>query len=418
MSKRKRKNYKWLSGHGNKTFLSETITEGDHTYDPGYDVMALEQHYSQRSMEQLRKDQKEGLPDNLPNDPRVSKILDKRVQEEESIKNSATLSSNDSNNYQDLLVVKPTPTDKHKIKQPWWSKAIGPHPFRMMVSGDSNSGKTTLVIHMYKVMWEKYYDEIYVFSPNIEIDDMWKGLNITKKLSKFDRAFITKTMKAQRSDIKTKGVHRSKKILFIFDDFAAEKGIMKSSTLARIYMIFRHYNCSVVQLTQKYKAPSHTIRTNSSSVIVFNTSNGMELESILEEQKNLLLTTNEFRELFDSVTSSSPYAFLTIAHFEKDKTRMYRKNLSEVMVINVEQTEMSLRKAKRQRLNTKYRSEMGADAALRPKETKKPSEEPDTHEPEPVRENEGRGELDNDGKHMLKRPTGEKQQLETINRVV
>ena len=54
-------------------------------------------------------------------------------------------------------------------------KQVGKLPFRTIVLGSSNSGKTILLQNMIIDIYKKLFERIYIFSPSIEVDyQTWK----------------------------------------------------------------------------------------------------------------------------------------------------------------------------------------------------------------------------------------------------
>ena len=63
-------------------------------------------------------------------------------------------------------------TKDYEIKKSKLEIADQP-PFRSIVLAPSNSGKTTLLVHLILNVYKNCFNRIYIFSPSISSDDAW-----------------------------------------------------------------------------------------------------------------------------------------------------------------------------------------------------------------------------------------------------
>lgn len=233
--------------------------------------------------------------------------------------------------------------DKQRLpKNPGW-EYVGKHPFRAIVSGDSSSGKTTLALNLLNKFYSRYFDELWVWSPNFKIDSSWKALHWkpTHVFTTFDEADVEKLHQQQREAILTKGVLNSKKVLVLYDDMLNEKDAMHSSALEIFNTIGRHLNVSTMVLVQKMNKLSLTARTNASNLFLFHSSNLKESKTIVDEQCSQLLIPEYFLKMYNEATTRHKYGFLSINHQAEPK-EVYRYDLTEIQTITKSREEQRM----------------------------------------------------------------------------
>lgn len=235
----------------------------------------------------------------------------------------------------DLLDVKPCPSNREKIPVNPYHDIIGKHPVRGIISGASESGKTTLLIWLYNKFWRHYFDEIYVWSPNFELDASWKNLERkpTKYFLKYDQNELEKIIETNRERIKNRGMENSMKILCIFDDQTSEEGIKFNRYLERLATRGRHDNVSEIFATQQYNRVPKTIRINSNQLYLFSTYNKEEMDDMTEELCCALITPAQFRELFYTATQKKNTKGFLHINLQKPLKYIYNFGLKEQVVL-------------------------------------------------------------------------------------
>lgn len=249
----------------------------------------------------------------------------------------------------DAFKVERLETDKDRIRTNPGAKFVGKHPFRTLIAGASGAGKTTLLIHLWNKWWAPYFDEIWLWSPNYELDTNWR--QITRKpdrvFTDFKPEQFARLRQQQREGLgqvadeegrpyddpgEQKGTADMPTVLVVLDDMIANHQAMNDTNLHTFATLCRHENVSLVMLTQKYNAYAKIVRVNTSMIMVFGTDNDEELEDISNEHAGGVLTRRQFRRMFNSVTFE-PNSFLTIMGGGCAPDKRYRRGLADIVDI-------------------------------------------------------------------------------------
>jgi len=231
----------------------------------------------------------------------------------------------------DDLKIIPYQIDKNEQKLPQLMRedVIPRHPFRMLNSGASGSGKSMLVLNLLqrKNFMKDFFDEIFLFSPTARGDQIQQLLdlgpdNICDDLNDSGIEQLDYVFEKQNELVEEMGYLNSPKVLIIFDDVISSPRFMNSNTFKRCFIQGRHINLSVIINTQKYHAIPRTMRLNCTDVAFFPSSQS-EVARIAEEFTPPSKTVKQFTTLVQYATSE-PYNFLYINTRAK---RKYRRNL-------------------------------------------------------------------------------------------
>jgi hypothetical protein len=229
------------------------------------------------------------------------------------------------------LDIIPYKIDKNEIKLPpmMINDTIPRHPFRMLNSGASGSGKSMLVLNLLKRrnFMEGFFDEIFLFSPTARGDQIQILLDldsdhICDDLTDSGIEQLDYIFNKQNELIETNGYLKAPKVLIIFDDVISSPRFMNSNVFKRCFIQGRHISLSVIVNTQKYHAIPRTMRLNCTDICFFPSSQS-EVARIAEEYTPPSKTVKQFTSLIDYATSE-PYNFLYI---NTRARRKYRKNL-------------------------------------------------------------------------------------------
>ena len=171
-----------------------------------------------------------------------------------------------------IPIIKPIKVKEFKTKQSKYD-IVGQLPIRSILLAPSGGGKGVLLQNMILDIYRGCFERIYIFSPSIQVDKTWTPVKeYIKETHKIDEAKekiyfdeydedalknIIETQMKISEYMKTKNAKHIYQILIIIDDFLDDVTISRNSKL--IWQLFtrgRHYCCSTVISTQKYRAIS------------------------------------------------------------------------------------------------------------------------------------------------------------------
>ena len=177
--------------------------------------------------------------------------------------------------------------------------------FRMLICGNSGSGKTNLLYHML-IKPLLHYDEIYLYAKNLDQEKYQKLMNKMNEMSRnvgYDIMTVSKDKIIPIGDM----YYEDNQNLVIFDDYVCEKN---QRQIVDCFIQGRHKNCSVYLSQSFYKTP-RDIRLNCSHYRVYEFPSSRERNMISSE-----LGVN--KDLFKKATKE-PYSFLYV---DKPKKRI------------------------------------------------------------------------------------------------
>lgn len=205
---------------------------------------------------------------------------------------------------------------KHKIPKPLPNQA-----FVMCICGQPRSGKTTLMFNMISKrgkMYNKIFDWVFMVSTtfdSIPADHPVSSLPDTHVWEELDASTVDQIQCVL--DLLPK--HDSK--LLILDDCMAEfkdRNVVKA--FKRWVANRRHFNLSIMAITQVYNEIDLKVRKMFSHLMIFPITNPKELNSIAEEMA--MIDEKVFRRLANWVFGQGKHSFMFI---DKDGRRIYRQ---------------------------------------------------------------------------------------------
>ena len=118
--------------------------------------------------------------------------------------------------------------------------------FRMLICGNSGSGKTNLLYHML-IAPLLHYDEIYLYAKNLEQE---KYQNLMNKMNEISKEVDYDIMTVSNDKIPINDLdYEDNQKLIIYDDYVCEKN---QSQIVDYFIQGRHKNCSVIYLSQSF----------------------------------------------------------------------------------------------------------------------------------------------------------------------
>ena len=152
--------------------------------------------------------------------------------------------------------------------------------FRMLICGNSGSGKTNLLYHML-IQPLLYYDEIYLYAKNLEQEKYQKLMNKMNELSRgsgygYDIMTVSNDKIIPINDLE----YEDNQKLIIFDDYICEKN---QRQIVDYFIQGRYKNCSVIYLSQSFYKTPRDIRFNCSHYCIYEFPSSRERNMISSE---------------------------------------------------------------------------------------------------------------------------------------
>ena len=202
--------------------------------------------------------------------------------------------------------------EKHKIKL----------PFRMIIAGNSGSGKTQTLLNLLYNM-PNTFEKIFITTKCKDeplysyLEDKLKdqGLKITEGISELPD--LDSLDKEQTS-------------LIVLDDLVNEPA-KQQRPICDYFIRARKKNASLIYITQSYYAVPKLIRDNITYLIIKQVSSMRNLTMICREC-SLGIEKKQLKEIYDDATADKT-DFLLI-DLEGDKSMRFRKNLDSVYEID------------------------------------------------------------------------------------
>ena len=171
--------------------------------------------------------------------------------------------------------------------------------FRMLICGNSGSGKTNLLFHMLMKPL-LYYDEIYLYARNLEQD---KYKRLMQKMREMSHKFGYEILSVSNDEITpvTEMGYEDNQKLVIFDDYVCDKN---QRQIVDYFIQGRHKNCSVIYLSQSFYKTPKDIRLNCSHYCLYEFPSSREANRISSE---LGVDKNVYRE-----ATKKPFSFLYV----------------------------------------------------------------------------------------------------------
>jgi ABC-type dipeptide/oligopeptide/nickel transport system ATPase component len=216
-----------------------------------------------------------------------------------------------------------------KIPEKYLLKSHNPHfethhikvPFRMIIAGNSGSGKTQTLLNLLYNM-PNTFENMYITTKNKDeplynyLEDKLgkKGLKITEGL-------------ANLPDLD--GFDKEQQSLIILDDLVNEP-LKQQKQICDYYIRARKKNCSLIYISQSFYGVPKLIRDNINYLILKQVSSMKNLTMIAREY-SLGIDKKALKDIYDAATEKKQ-DFLLI-DLEGEKTERFRKNFDEVFEV-------------------------------------------------------------------------------------
>ena len=211
-------------------------------------------------------------------------------------------------NVKKFLTVQHNPHyEKHRIKT----------PFRMLIVGNSGSGKTGTLLNLIYNMPDTF-EEIIICCKS-KAEPLYEFLE--DRYAKDKSIKIMEFGKDGLPDIEK--MEKEKQKLIIFDDLVNEKD---QKTICEAFIRLRKKNASLCYLTQSYYAVPKLIRNNLTYIIIKQLSSLRNLTMIMREY-SLGVNKTDMKEMYDDSTRDKQ-GFLML-DLEGDKDKKFRSGFNE-----------------------------------------------------------------------------------------
>ena len=146
------------------------------------------------------------------------------------------------------------------------------HPFRLLISGGSGTGKSNVAINIVKM--SKAFDEIWIIAKDVS-EALYKYLATNKKFKIFDSMDDVPPLDEMNS---------KKQKLLIFDDMITESNKVLDK-IAEYFVRGRKKNTSCIFITQSYFDVPTLLRKNLTHLLLMKLSDDGDLKRILRVYK-------------------------------------------------------------------------------------------------------------------------------------
>ena len=179
------------------------------------------------------------------------------------------------------------------------------HPYRLLVVGQSQSGKTTMTVKIIRHLLPQV-DEVYIVSPTYEFQDTWKSIRsrVTLYHDSPDALFkaLYKVVKSSIGDENHKiGTKINKKRLLICDDVSYEKALNQGSKgdLNGFAYNAVWWNLSIITIVHKSSNIGAGMKENCDGLMIFNVM-AKEIKPLFDTF-GITATLAQFRQLIQQL---------------------------------------------------------------------------------------------------------------------
>ena len=186
-------------------------------------------------------------------------------------------------------------------------------PFRMLICGNSGSGKTNLLYHMLMKPL-LYYDQIHLYGKNLEQE---KYKHMIETMNGISKQVGYDIIHYNNDEIKpVDSLDSNSQKIVIFDDFICDKN---QKLLIDYFIQGRHKNCSAIYLSQSFYKTPKDIRLNCSHYVVYEFPSNNE-KNLISRQLNV--TKDQYEK-----STKKPYSFLYVDKPKKLVKRNFYGNI-------------------------------------------------------------------------------------------
>lgn len=219
-----------------------------------------------------------------------------------------------------------------KIPKKFLLKSHNPHfdihhiklPFRMIIAGNSGSGKTQTLLNLLYNMPDTF-EKIFIVTKNKD-EPLYNYLE--DKLGK--EGLTIKEGLTELPDVDS--LDKEQNNLIVLDDLVNEP-LKQQRPVADFFIRARKKNASIIYISQSFYAVPKLIRDNINYLIIKQVSSMKNLTMICREC-SLGIEKKQLKKIYDDATQKKQ-DFLLI-DLEGDKDERFRKNFDEIYVLDEE----------------------------------------------------------------------------------
>lgn len=205
------------------------------------------------------------------------------------------------------------------------------HPFRCIIIGPSNSGKTNDLLN---VIHNSLFNKLYIYSKCLD-ENKYQFLI---KLQEEKERYIENKEKlifysSEISDvIPLEKLDKTFQHLYIFDDMCLESSAQQEQHIGDLYIRSRKYNCSVIYLSQSYFKIPKVIRNQATFVVIKKLTDERELKIIRNIYASDIPNRNFINKYNDAVSTYNNHGSFIIDNAIKHDSLKLRANYIGIFV--------------------------------------------------------------------------------------
>ena len=205
-------------------------------------------------------------------------------------------------------------TNENKIEDNSKWSYIPDHPYRVLITGDSGSGKTNALLNL--INNQPDIDKIYLYAKDPYETKYQYLINKREKvgLDHFNdhKAFMeySNDMQDVRKNIEEYNPIKKRKVLIVFDDMIADMINNKklNPIVTELFIRGRKINISIAFITQSYFKMPKDVRLNSTHFFIMKIPNKRELQQVALNHSSDI-DFKDFMKIYKKCTAK-PYSFL------------------------------------------------------------------------------------------------------------